>query len=326
MQNKPQISVIMCVYNTKKEYFYNAVKSILEQTFKDFELLIIDDGSCDTYDDFPFADKRIKILKNIENLGVAESRNIGLKNAIGKYVAMMDSDDFSYPTRLEKQFKFMEENLDVVACGTWFRFFGDKNHEVKRIFDNNEYYKCCLLFGNSPTILNPSVMIRKSVIDENQLSYHPSLRIGEDYFMWIQLVNFGKIVNYPEVLFEYRYFDKQLTKSIEYTKNKTNPFFLKYQLEKIDCSLNEDQINLFLSRLSCKKINLEKLIGLLDFIKGKNKFKQYFDDVELNKRCNEEIRKVILFNKNIFWIIKYLFNRKTSKLIFKTEFSRVAKR
>lgn len=326
MQNNPQISVIMCVYNTKKELFYSAVKSILNQTFVNFELLIIDDGSTTIYDDFPFADERIKFFKNIKNGGISFSRNVGLKNAKGKYVAIMDSDDIAKKERLLKQFEFMESNPDVVVCGSWFRFFGDKHHEVKRIIKNNEYYRCCLLFGNSPTILDPSTLIRKSVLDKNDIFYDESLKVGMDYLFWIRLSQYGKIVNYPEILMHYRIHNNQITKSDFYKKNKINPFFFKYQLAKLNCSLNEDEINLFLSRLSYKKIDLLQFIELLNFIKSKNKSTHYFDDFELDKRCNEELRKVILFNKNIFWIIKYLFNRKTSKLIFKTEFSRVFKR
>lgn len=326
MKNKPQISVIMCVFNTKKEFFYSSVKSILNQTFVNFELLIIDDGSTITYDDFPFIDERIKFYKNIKNSGISFSRNVGLKNAKGKYIAIMDSDDIARKERLQKQFEFMEANPDVAVCGTWFRFFGDKHHEVKRIINNHDYYRCCLLFGNSPTILDPSTLIRKSILDKNEIFYDESLKVGMDYLFWIRLSQHGKIVNYPEILMHYRVHNNQITKSDFYRKNKVNSFFFTYQLEKLECRLDEDEINLFLFRLTNKKINLLKFIELLELITNKNKLSHYFNDAELSKRCNEELRKVILFNKNIFWIIKYLFNRKTSKIVLKTELSRAIKR
>lgn len=118
------ISVIMPVYNTPKDILNEAVKSILNQSFADFEFIIIDDCSdkaeCKDYLESLY-DERIRIIRNPQNLGITKSLNIGLRAASGKYIARMDSDDISLPRRLEKQYSFMEEHTDTLICGTSVR-------------------------------------------------------------------------------------------------------------------------------------------------------------------------------------------------------------
>lgn len=105
----------------------------------------------------------------------------------------------------------MEDNPDVVVCGTWFKLIGDKTHEVKRVIDDNEHYRCCLLFGNSPTIINPSVVIRKDILDKCHIRFDEELRYGEDYKLWYQLSKIGRVTNLKEVLLYYRVHEKQAT-------------------------------------------------------------------------------------------------------------------
>ena len=177
----PIVSVIMCVHNTKEDFLLEAVNSILGQTLSDLELIIIDDASTnDLFTNDVFKDERIKILKESINHGPAYCRNIGIRNSCGKYIAIMDSDDVALPNRLEAQVNFLEKNDEYVACGTWFKFIGEKDHEVKRLIDDNDYYRCSLLFGNVPTILNPSVMIKKIILSFNGISFDEQLIYGED--------------------------------------------------------------------------------------------------------------------------------------------------
>lgn len=113
----PKVTVLMPAYNAEK-YIETAIESILNQTYKDFEFIIVNDCSTDSTLDiierYAKQDKRIKIISNKENQKIAQTLNNGLKEAKGKYIARLDADDWSYPERLEKQVNFMEENPDVV--------------------------------------------------------------------------------------------------------------------------------------------------------------------------------------------------------------------
>ena len=129
MKKEPLISVIMPVYNTPEKYLREAIESVLSQTFENWELLIIDDCSdkievkliVDSY-----CCNKIKYLKNEKNSGAAVARNLGLKNAKGKYIAILDSDDIAIPNRFEKQFQYLEKNDDVGVVGSWAEVFPKK--------------------------------------------------------------------------------------------------------------------------------------------------------------------------------------------------------
>ena len=116
----PKISVLMPVYKTDKRHLKEAIESILQQTFSDFEFLILDDCPEDSREDVvkSFNDKRIKYFKNEKNLGITKARNKLIDMAKGEYLAVFDHDDLSMPTRFEKQVQFLDENADcgVVGC------------------------------------------------------------------------------------------------------------------------------------------------------------------------------------------------------------------
>src|SRR3989338_10709157 len=131
-----KISVIMSVYNGMP-YLPEAVKSILNQTYKNFEFIIIDDASTDQSTKYLrfLKDKRIKLIKNSKNLGLAASLNKALKFAKGEYIARMDADDISLPKRFEKQVKFFKKHPSVDICGTWVNLIDD----VGKIIGEKKY-------------------------------------------------------------------------------------------------------------------------------------------------------------------------------------------
>ena len=124
-----KISVLMPAYNAEK-YIGEAIESILNQTYKDFEFIIINDGSIDRTEDIilSYDDPRIIYLKNKENSGIVASLNNGLKQAKGQYVARMDADDISLPTRFEKQLQYMESNQHIFVLGTSLILFGENSN------------------------------------------------------------------------------------------------------------------------------------------------------------------------------------------------------
>lgn len=210
--NECLISVIMPVYNTNVNYLNEAVKSILEQTHENLELIIVDDCSKNNlFESGLFNDKRVKIIRNKVNIGPSASRNIALNNSSGKYIAIMDSDDISARDRLQKQCSYLETHSDCIVCGSWYKTFGTSEREVKIDISDFEYYKCCLFFQNKPTILHSSVMFRAETLRNNRIYYNEELIYGEDYTMWIRLSTLGTFHIINDFLIFYRTHDKQLS-------------------------------------------------------------------------------------------------------------------
>ena len=206
----PTISVIMPAYNAEK-YINEAIDSILAQTFTDFEFIIIDDGSTDSTCAIveSYSDSRIRFFKNEHNLGVAATLNRGLDLARGEYIARMDADDISLPTRFEKQAAYMDSHPDVVVCGTGVECFGAR-HETRFFSETDAQLKIDLLFGCC--FAHPSVIIRSSVISSG-FHYDTAFDKMEDYELWWRISNFGKLASIHEILLKYRIHTGQVTQN-----------------------------------------------------------------------------------------------------------------
>src|SRR5690606_10174743 len=141
----PVVSIIMPVFNVEP-YISDAINSILNQSFKEFELIIVNDASTDHTEKIinGIKDKRIVYIRNQENVKIVESLNTGLDIVQGEFIARMDGDDLSLPERLEKQVNFLNRNPDVGVCGTWLEKFGVINKVVKAVEKPEE-----IIFGMS---------------------------------------------------------------------------------------------------------------------------------------------------------------------------------
>ena len=206
-----KVSVLMPVYNTKEEYLKESIESILNQTFTDFELIILDDGSendiekvVKTYDD-----NRIKFYKNENNLKVAKTRNKLMNLSQGEYIAWQDSDDISYPDRLEKQVDFLNKNLNISAVGSNMVRF-----PAKKIVKNPEFPKILDFMGGC-VFSQGSAMIRMNDFKKYDLKYDESLVTSEDYDLWSRAVCFLNIATMQEVLLKYR----RVSTSLCHSKN-----------------------------------------------------------------------------------------------------------
>ena len=291
------ITVVTCVYNTPIEYLKEAVGSILAQTHRNFEYYIVDDCSeKDLYSDELFKDERIKIVRLEKNCGPSIARNTAFDLAKGKYIAIMDSDDISLPDRFEKQIDFMEKNPDVVACGTWFTHFGDKTHPVERVIDDNEYYRACLLFGNAPTILNPSVMLRHSTMTEHGIRYDERLRKGEDYKMWVQLSQTGRCTNLCERLLYYRVHSSQASQRLR-TKDVSDYdwIVMKEQFDAMKLSLTDEETAILRKDFRSREVDAFAYWKILQKILQANSESGFFDQEKLQKRVYEQW-KMKIFN------------------------------
>lgn len=191
----------MSVYNGEK-YLYDAVQSILNQTYSDFEFIIIDDASTDN--SFPilknFNDSRIKIISNLKRMGLTNSLNIGLLLAEGEYIARMDADDISLSERLEYQVRFLDRNPDVAVVGTNEKHIDANGNELflSNLPSSKNLVRWGLYFGNC--ICHPSVMMRYKCLREVGF-YNTRYSRTQDYDLWMRLLNRYDIANIPHILF-----------------------------------------------------------------------------------------------------------------------------
>ena len=203
----------MPVYNGSK-FLVEAIDSILNQTFNDFEFLIIDDGSTDQSIDQikSYDDPRIQLNVNRKNIGLSATLNKGLDLARGKYVARMDQDDISMPERIKKQFEFMEYNSDVDVFGSWLRLMG-KYDGILELETDSEKIKMNLL--TNVNLAHSSVMIRKSTLVKCNLNYNPTFSVAQDYDLWVRMFEYCSFATLPEPLLRYRMHDDQSSINLE---------------------------------------------------------------------------------------------------------------
>ena len=209
-------------HNAEK-YLTEAIESILNQTYKNFEFIIIDDASSDdTWNiilKYAKKDKRIKIYKNIKNLYIAKTRNKLIKFAKGKYIAWQDADDISIKNRIQKQFEFMEKNPKVGIVGGYLEFFSERGVKSVRKYAETDQDLRKNIFKFSP-VAQPTAMIRKKCFDELGL-YNPEYPPAEDIDMSFRIGSKYLFANIPQVTLKYRDHQKSATykklKKIELT-------------------------------------------------------------------------------------------------------------
>jgi glycosyltransferase involved in cell wall biosynthesis len=207
----PKISVIIPVYNGER-FVRDAIDSILHQTFADFELIIINDGSSDSSANIilSYADPRIVFINNDENTGLPNVRNQGLDASRGEYIAWLDCDDISVPCRLEKQAKLLDNNSQIGVCGAWMKITSNSNDSIAQYPTDPEYIRASLLFNNC--LANSTVMMRAACTREIGLRFELSHYLSQDYGLWVRIPKTWRIINLPEVLTIYRLHPNQVTK------------------------------------------------------------------------------------------------------------------
>lgn len=205
MKTEPLVTVLMSVYNGQK-YLREAIESTLNQTFGDFEFLIINDASSDNSREIilSYPDSRIHLVDNPENIGLTRSLNKGLELARGEYIARMDADDVSIPERLEKQVRFMEENPDIAVLGSWAWVIDENNRitaELRTLTDFDTLF--IEIFFSNP-LVHSSTLMRTAFIKKIG-GYDEKFERTQDYDLWVRvLANGGKVLNVPEFLIKYR--------------------------------------------------------------------------------------------------------------------------
>jgi glycosyltransferase involved in cell wall biosynthesis len=200
------ISVILPVFNGEK-YLKEAIDSILNQTYSNFEFLIYNDGSTDSTLEIikSYSDSRIILKHSEKNLGLIELLNLAFSEAKGKYIARMDADDISLPTRFEEQINFLEKNPEYGICGTQCQIMDSDKILGKPCEDIDLRW---WIFRGSP-LAHPSIMIRTSILKEHNLEFNENAYVVEDFDLWWRMAFYTKMANLDKVLLKYRIHEQQ---------------------------------------------------------------------------------------------------------------------
>ena len=208
----PLISVVMPVYNAD-QYVAESIRSILDQTYKNFEFIIVDDASNDStsriINDFKKNDKRIILITNKGNLGVTKSLNIALAKASGKYVVRMDADDWSYPERFKFQVELMEKNPEVVVSGSYVEVC-DSNLKTKyvRKYHRNDTEIRKHIFRYSP-FAHPATIWKTDILKKER--YNETLTTCQDYELYFRVGKIGKFMNLDKPLLKLRLHNRSVS-------------------------------------------------------------------------------------------------------------------
>jgi len=225
----------MAVYNGEK-YLREAINSILNQTFTDFEFIIVDDGSTDgtpkILKEYAKQYKCIRLIWNTCNLGLTRSLNKGLSLACGTYIARQDADDISLPERLALQVCFLENHPEIGVVGTWVALLDKEGRETDIIKKPSSpvLVKWSLLFGNC--LAHTSVMIRRSLLEGGE-RYRPEILYAQDYELWARLSGKTLLTNLPKVLCLIRLHEQRISAQHFELQKKSGQLVMRQHIAKL---------------------------------------------------------------------------------------------
>lgn len=283
----PELSIIMPLYNTEK-YVGQAVQSLLSQSYTDFELIIVDDASTDGSFDVvkSLKDNRIKILTNDRNHGIVFSRNRGLIDAVGRFIAPFDSDDIALPDKFMKQIRFLKDHPEYGMLGSWIRMIDEKGNLLKKGWSlkaSPEQIPSQLLFRNYFAQL--SVVIRREAIPQG--GYVEGYNMAEDYRMWIEVARNFKVWNYPEYLVYYRIHPGSVTDGNTERLNQYESKVFEYSFKFLDIQIDQNHASLLhLINNDDNILEIGKLKQIEEFlllILNKNAIRRVYDQDQLIK-------------------------------------------
>ncbi|AEF85216.1 glycosyltransferase [Treponema primitia ZAS-2] len=263
MNNKsPLVSVIIPCYNSA-QYVKQSILSIINQSYKNIEIIITDD--CSTDDSFSVIeglasiDNRIIVIKNSENLKLIKTLNNAIDIAKGKYIARMDADDISMPMRIEKQVSFMELHSDYAICGTnaWHinergKIIGKAILPLSNVEIQNSKFCSCPFY-------HPSVIIRSNILKE--LNYNEIFIHTEDYALWLEILDHYKGFNLKEKLIKYRKHQDSITQKYKDIMRTTLIHIMSKYLTNKDYALSTLYIdNIFLQTKYNRNIEVDTIV------------------------------------------------------------------
>ncbi|OIQ22725.1 glycosyltransferase [Lacinutrix sp. MedPE-SW] len=296
---QPLISVVLPVYNVER-YIKEALDSVLKQTIQDFEILVIDD--CSTDDTIKiveaYNEDRIKIVRKEENKGLIHSLNLGFGFARGKYIARMDGDDINNLTRFEKQLQVLENQPQIIACGSWVQYFGSHNTIIKHRKNHDAIVAQMLI--KCPMSLG-CCMLRTTAV--KSIMFNKDKIHVEDYDFWSRIAWSGKLYNIPEILYYYRSHENQVStlyKKMQQQGDILIQLFLYKKIRYDESKFNDVMLSKFIQRkgsISIKELQL--FISWQKKILSLNNKSEVFNSKELKNILHTTKRAVIY---NIYFV------------------------
>ena len=306
----------MAVHNGAA-FLREAVDSVLNQSFGDFEFLIVDDNSND--DSLAilesYADKRIVIVRNLENLGLTKSLNKLIRMATGEFIARMDADDVCMANRFEKQIDFFIKNENVSMCGTFVHFFDEVNFVEIKYPAGHAEIKFKLLFGNQ--FAHSTVMWNRELFAVNNLYYDETFFQSQDYDLWCRVVQKLTVANVQDFLLKYRMHDKQISEIRKDAQNNFSYLIKSRQFAELGVDFDVAE-KFFLSDIASLNLTKKSLLHfMIDFhsivkiLYFKNLESNIYSSKVIFKYANSVLFDLVIKHPRIvffrsFWKVLYL--------------------
>lgn len=303
---QPLISVIMSTYNEEK-YIETSLKSLLNQTFKEFEIIIVDDASTDNTKQLiqNLQDERIRLICNEENQGLTKNLNKALKYVTGKYIARMDGDDIAFPTRFEKQVQYMEKHPETMLVSCYTKSFGDSDL-VFALPDDSEVLRVRMLVR--PVYAHPGFMMRRELIEAGY-QYNEEYRTAQDYEFASRVAEKYKIGLVPEVLLLYRVHKKQISAKAGNQQFNNADKIRKHQLERLGVQLSETEWKNYQDLVKESKVDylesFDKVYELIQKMLRSNERSKIYDPKIMEKTLKRMLYTWVIRNKNMKHLLAF---------------------
>ena len=305
-----KVSVVMPVYNTKADYFKEAIDSVLGQSFQDFELLIVDNGSDIYIKDIvkSYKDEKIKYFRIDKNKESAIARNKAIDLAQSEYIAFIDSDDISLPQRLEKQVMFLDNNPDVGCLGTAVEIIGDDSEKMRfaSVREHSEIECYMLFFGCA--FCQSSVMVRKFTLDKFNIRYRSEWFPTEDYGLFVDLVDRTKFKIIDEVLVKYRFHHNNTSHLYSNEQKEKSRIVQTFAINKC-CEMLVSNKNLLSRFILEENLKVTELNELAEIINNLMKYlsKRGYSENDVMYALKRKIKYVFYHNHSfrVQWILMH---------------------
>lgn len=312
----------MPAYNASR-YIREAIDSVLAQTFIDFELIILNDGSTDETEKIvkSYSDSRIKYIENEGNKGLAFTRNRLIEESKGEYIAWLDSDDVANHNRLQKEVDFLEKHKSHALVASWAKIIDENsrpNGNFIKSYIPNQHLSALLLFVNY--IVQSSVMIRKSMLPE--VHYDLAFPPTEDYELWSRIGRRHPIHILPEILVDYRIHSTNISQTQNIKAKQTVKLNHRNQLSELGMNVDESQIDLhykigFGDASEVDLAFLSEAENWLNQLKIANKKAKVYQEKSLDYILSHRWLKLCTANKNLgLKGVKRYFSSNFAKLNF----------
>lgn len=311
MLEDKKVSIILCFYNEEK-YLAKAIDSVLAQTYSNFELIIINDGSSDKSEEIvkSYQDDRIKYVVNKENKRQAYCRNRGLGLATGDYIGFFDGDDIMMPEKMEYQVNYLREHDDIMLLSGGYTYMdGNGNVDANVVipkYRSNDQIKSFMLFGNC--IALGAALFRREISDKYHVRFDETNKASEDYRFWIDMLPYVKVANVDEIFFHYRinHGSKSsiIVKRDESAYNRELRKVMEHAWIMRGFALGEKEFA-FVFDFLFKNVKIWKPFDIMNGIRTYRKIKKQLKDLKLSegKYILKYFRLQWMRTYNMYWLL-----------------------